>query len=143
MLWSVPRPFLSKPSHTLDILTTGSVLAVVYVTQGYQGMVDGGENIKEEDWKAVSGILQQVLSHIQSLPAPASDVTVQPPPANPRPPLTNVTIQVVQGLTSLVKSAQHSHHQPGQTNESRITRQSACSTVEILELHDAECCSFE
>lgn len=29
--------------------------------QGYQGMVDGGANIYEANWKSVSGIMQQVV----------------------------------------------------------------------------------
>ena len=28
--------------------------------QGYQGMVDGGDNIVEAHWRSVSGIMQQV-----------------------------------------------------------------------------------
>lgn len=29
-------------------------------SQGYQGMVDGGDNIVEAGWASVSGIMQQV-----------------------------------------------------------------------------------
>ncbi len=32
---------------------------VYFIYEGYQGMVDGGENIKEADWNAVSDIIQQ------------------------------------------------------------------------------------
>lgn len=45
-----------------------SILAIIYpetssiIDQGYQGMVDGGENIEEATWESVSSMLQ-VVSH--------------------------------------------------------------------------------
>lgn len=36
------------------------ILMLTPVFQGYQGMVDGGDNIKEADWASVSGIMQIV-----------------------------------------------------------------------------------
>ena len=32
---------------------------VYFIHEGYQGMVDGGDNIKEASWASVSGIIQQ------------------------------------------------------------------------------------
>ena len=32
----------------------------VFIFQGYQGLVDGGDNIKEVTWEEMSGIIQQV-----------------------------------------------------------------------------------
>ena len=33
---------------------------VYFIKEGYQGMVDGGENLVEASWKSVSGIMQLV-----------------------------------------------------------------------------------
>jgi 6-phosphofructokinase 1 len=30
-----------------------------FIREGYQGMVDGGDNIEEADWSSVSGIIQK------------------------------------------------------------------------------------
>lgn len=38
------------------------------INQGYQGMVDGGENIKEATWESVSSMLQVVSIIIGSTP---------------------------------------------------------------------------
>lgn len=32
---------------------------VFLIYEGYQGMVDGGDNIKEADWQSVSDIIQR------------------------------------------------------------------------------------
>ena len=32
---------------------------VYFIYEGYQGMVDGGDNIREADWNSVSDIIQQ------------------------------------------------------------------------------------
>ena len=36
------------------------ILLLFYVSQGYQGLVDGGDNIKEVQWEEMSGIIQLV-----------------------------------------------------------------------------------
>jgi len=35
-------------------------LLLFYIPQGYQGLVDGGDNIKEVQWEEMSGIIQLV-----------------------------------------------------------------------------------
>ena len=37
-----------------------SSVVPLFVLQGYQGMVDGGESIQLAEWKTVSGIIQKV-----------------------------------------------------------------------------------
>lgn len=32
---------------------------VYFINEGYQGMVDGGDNIKKADWNSVSDIIQR------------------------------------------------------------------------------------
>lgn len=34
---------------------------VYFIREGYQGMVDGGENIQEATWGSVSGIIHKVI----------------------------------------------------------------------------------
>lgn len=34
---------------------------VFFISEGYQGMVDGGDNIREADWNSVSDIIQKVV----------------------------------------------------------------------------------
>lgn len=39
---------------------------VYFIKEGYQGMVDGGDNIVEASWSSVSGIIHKVfLSYAQ------------------------------------------------------------------------------
>lgn len=40
---------------------------VYFIREGYQGMVDGGDNIVEADWNSVSDIIQKVLIHFDFL----------------------------------------------------------------------------
>lgn len=45
---------------------------VFLIYEGYQGMVDGGDNIKEADWRSVSDIIQRggklvITEHMCSL----------------------------------------------------------------------------
>ena len=35
-------------------------LLLFYISQGYQGLVDGGDNIKEVQWEEMSGIIELV-----------------------------------------------------------------------------------
>lgn len=37
---------------------------VYFIKEGYQGMVDGGDNIVEANWSSVSGIIHKVLYYI-------------------------------------------------------------------------------
>lgn len=34
---------------------------VFFINEGYQGMVDGGDNIVEANWNSVSDIIQKVI----------------------------------------------------------------------------------
>ena len=36
------------------------ILLLFYISQGYQGLVDGGDNIKEVQWEEMSGIIELV-----------------------------------------------------------------------------------
>ena len=36
------------------------ILLLFYISQGYQGLVDGGDNIKEVRWEEMSGIIELV-----------------------------------------------------------------------------------
>ena len=38
---------------------------VYFIREGYQGMVDGGENIIEATWSSVSGIIHKVFSYLK------------------------------------------------------------------------------
>ena len=51
--------FSSKYSSSPQI--TAKIL--LYLLQGYQGMVDGGDNICEATWQSVSGIMQMVCNY--------------------------------------------------------------------------------
>lgn len=42
------------------ISTSGCVVCPLWTSQGYQGLVDGGDNIKEATWESVSMMLQLV-----------------------------------------------------------------------------------
>lgn len=35
---------------------------VFFIKEGYQGMVDGGDNIEEANWSSVSSIIHKVCS---------------------------------------------------------------------------------
>lgn len=39
---------------------------VYFIKEGYQGMVDGGDNIVEANWSSVSGIIHKVTNHCAS-----------------------------------------------------------------------------
>lgn len=39
---------------------------VYLIYEGYQGMIDGGDNIKEADWNTVSDIIQVLLYLIRN-----------------------------------------------------------------------------
>lgn len=56
----------------------------VCLLQGYQGMVDGGDNIKEASWESVSSMLQvvSVMRFIRLLKAHTSASTVTRLPVN-------------------------------------------------------------
>ena len=36
------------------------LILLFYISKGYQGLVDGGDNIKEVQWEEMSGIIQLV-----------------------------------------------------------------------------------
>ena len=36
------------------------LILLFYISQGYQGLVDGGDNIKEVQWEEMSGIIELV-----------------------------------------------------------------------------------
>lgn len=40
---------------------------VYFIREGYQGMVDGGDNIIEANWSSVSGIIHKVGSSFSML----------------------------------------------------------------------------
>lgn len=42
------------------------MLIFIFSMQGYQGMVDGGDNIEEASWESVSSMLQVVSSAINA-----------------------------------------------------------------------------
>lgn len=40
-----------------------NIIIIILFYQGYQGMVDGGENIREATWESVSSMLQVVSDY--------------------------------------------------------------------------------
>lgn len=46
-----------------DFLNLFSNKLCLFLNQGYQGMVDGGENIEEASWESVSSMLQVVSDY--------------------------------------------------------------------------------
>lgn len=45
------------------LFTKKLIFVFLFVYQGYQGMVDGGENIREASWESVSSMLQVVSNY--------------------------------------------------------------------------------
>jgi len=59
---SVDDICIVRPVIHLTVSVHCTVQLFVVCTQGYQGMVDGGEQIVLAEWKTVSNILHKVIS---------------------------------------------------------------------------------
>ena len=48
------------PTYNCNLPMYRVILLLFYISQGYQGLVDGSDNIKEVQWEEMSGIIELV-----------------------------------------------------------------------------------
>ena len=54
------------------------ILLLFYISQGYQGLVDGGDNIKEVQWEEMSGIIELVWISPRQIYIPTGSLNCWP-----------------------------------------------------------------